>query len=124
MTQADSGEGSGFVDGADSEGECILFKGKGRHDTDGSLSLGLGEASGRVHVPVSVDALPSAEKFCRSQQSVALVNPWLLRPENYFCEGSGWEHSGTPGPQAHCCGRLAGLHGGCVGQKKVQPGDA
>ena len=111
LTQADSGEGSGFVDGADSEGECVLFKGKGRHDTDGSLSLGLGEASGRVDVPVSVDALPSAEKFCRSQQSVALVNPWLLRRENYFCEGCGWEHSGTPGPRAHCCGRVAGLHG-------------
>ena len=33
--------------------ECISFKGKDGHDTDGSLSLGLGKASGRVDVPVS-----------------------------------------------------------------------
>ena len=45
---------------ADEDGELHLrqdhvdFKGKDRHDTDGSLFLGLGEASGRVDVPVSV----------------------------------------------------------------------
>ena len=33
------------------------LNGKDRHDTDGSLSLGLGEASGRVDVPVSVTKL-------------------------------------------------------------------
>ena len=77
--------------------------------------LGFGEASGRVDVSVSVGASLSAEKFCRSEQSVALVTPWLLRRENDFCEGSGWDHSGTPGQGAHCCGILAGWHGGCVG---------
>ena len=69
----------------DLKGECVLFKGKDRHDTDGSLSLGFREASGRVDVPVSVGALLSAEKFCRSEQSVALVTPWLLRRDNDFC---------------------------------------
>ena len=44
----------------DEDGELHLhqdhvdFKGKDRHDTDGSQSLGLGEASRRVDVPVSV----------------------------------------------------------------------
>ena len=60
---------------ADSEGECDSFKGKDGHDTDGSLPLGKGKASGRVDVPVGVDALFSAETFCRSGQSVALVTP-------------------------------------------------
>ena len=44
------------------------FKGKDGHDTDGSLSLGFGEASGRVDVPVSVDNLIDAA--FRSPQSV------------------------------------------------------
>ena len=47
-----------------------MGKGKDRRDTDGSLSLGLREAFGRVDVSVIVDALLSAEKFCRSEQSV------------------------------------------------------
>ena len=78
--------------------ECISFKGKDGHDTDVSLSLGKGKASGRVDVPVGVNAFLSAETFCRSEQSVALVYPWLLRRENDFFERGGWEHSGTPGP--------------------------
>ena len=41
-------------DGVESEGEYDSFKGKDRHDTDGSLSLGKGKASGRVDVPVGV----------------------------------------------------------------------
>ena len=80
----------------DLEGECVLFKGKDRHDTDGSLSLGLREASGRVDVPVSVGALLSAEKFCRSEQSVALVTPGSCVAKTIFVKG--WMgHSGTPG---------------------------
>ena len=62
-------------DGADSEGECDSFKGKDRHDTDGSLSLGKEKASGRVDVPVGVNAFLNAATICRSQQSVALVTP-------------------------------------------------
>ena len=38
------------------------LKGKDRHDTDGSLSLGLEEASGRVDVPVYVSASFRVEK--------------------------------------------------------------
>ena len=87
LTQADSGESSGFVGGADSQGECVLFKGKDRHDTDGSLSCGLGEASGRVDVPVSVDALFSAEMFCRSGQFVALVTPGSCVVKTIFVKG-------------------------------------
>ena len=68
---ADSGEFNCFEDGADSEGECVLFKGKDGHDTDGSLSLGKEKASGRVDVPVGVNAFLSAETFCRSGPSVA-----------------------------------------------------
>ena len=44
LTHADSGEAHCFEEGAESEGECVLFKGKDGHDTDGSLSLGSGEA--------------------------------------------------------------------------------
>ena len=86
-SQADSGEASGIEDGADSEGECVLFKGKDRHDTDGSLFLGLGEASGRVDVPVSVGALLSAEKVCRSEQSVTLVTPGSCVAKTMFVVG-------------------------------------
>ena len=124
--QADSGEANCFEDSADSEGECVLFKGKDGHDTDGSLSLGFGEAYGRVDVPVSVGALFSAEHFCRFEQSVALVTPGSCVVKNDFVKGSGWEHSGSLGQGAHCCGRLAGWHGGCVGThngKKVDLGD-
>ena len=53
--------------------EFDIIKGKDGHDTDGSLSLGKGKASGRVDVPVGVNAFLSVEKFCRSEQSVALV---------------------------------------------------
>ena len=65
----------GFVDVADSEGECDSFKGKDGHDTDCSLSLGKGKASGRVDVSVGVNAFLNAEMICRSGQSVALVTP-------------------------------------------------
>ena len=51
-------------------GELVNFKGKDGHDTDGSLSLGLGEASGRVDVPVSVDKL--VDPAFRSPQSVVV----------------------------------------------------
>ena len=61
--------------GADAVGWCALFNGKDRHDTDGSLSLGLGEASGRVDVPVRVGVLLSSEEVCRYSQSVAFVTP-------------------------------------------------
>ena len=47
------------------------LKGKDRHDTDGSLSLGSGEASGRVDVPVSVKKLVDqtirSPQFCRRE---------------------------------------------------------
>ena len=56
LTQADSAKVNCFEDGADSEGDCDSFKGKDGHDTDGSLSLGKGKASGRVDVPVGVSA--------------------------------------------------------------------
>ena len=67
--------------------ECISFKGKDRHDTDGSLSLGSREASGRVDVPVSVGAFLSAEKFCGSEQSVALVTPGSCVAKTIFLKG-------------------------------------
>ena len=86
LTQADSGEVNCFEDGADSEGECVLFKGKDGHDTDGSLSLGKGKAPGRVDVPVGVNAFLSAETFCRSGQSVALVTPGSCVAKNDFCK--------------------------------------
>ena len=76
--------------------ECVSFKGKDGHDTDGSLSLG--KASGRVDVPVGVNAFLNAEKFCRSEQSVALVTPGSCVVKTIFFERGGWEHSGTPGP--------------------------
>ena len=60
-------------DSVDSEGEYDSFKGKDRHDIDGSLSLGLGQATGRVDVPVGVNASLNAEMIYRSGQSVALV---------------------------------------------------
>ena len=46
------------------------FKGKDRHDTDGGLSLGSGEASGRVDVPVSVKKL--VDQAIMSPQSVVV----------------------------------------------------
>ena len=87
LTQADSGEGSDFVVGADSEGECVLFKGKDGHDTDGSLSLGKGKASGRVDVPVGVNAFLNAATICRSEQSVALVTPGSCVAKTIFVKG-------------------------------------
>ena len=87
LTQADSGGVNCFEDGADLEGECVLFKGKDGHDTDGSLSLGKGKASGRVDVPVGVNAFLSAETFFRSGQSVALVTPGSCVVKTIFVKG-------------------------------------
>ena len=87
MTQADSAKVNCFEDGADSEGECDSFKGKDGHDTDGSLSLGKGKASGRVDVPVGVNAFLSAETFCRSGQSVALVTRGSFVVKTIFVKG-------------------------------------
>ena len=47
-------------------------KGKDRHDTDGSLSLRLGDASGRVDVPNSVKQLFLVDEANRSSQSVVV----------------------------------------------------
>ena len=75
---------------ADDDGELrfhrdhVNFKGKDRHDTDGSLSLGLGEASGRVDVPVSVKKL--IDPAFRSPQSV-VVNQSLRVEKNIFVKG-------------------------------------
>ena len=60
------------------------FKGKDRHGTDGSLSLGFGEASGRVDVPVSADNLIDAA--FRSPQSV-VVNQSLRVEKTIFMKG-------------------------------------
>ena len=49
--------------------------------------MGLGEASGPVDVAVSVDALLSAEKFCRFGQSVALVTPGSCVAKAIFVKG-------------------------------------
>ena len=74
-------------DCADLEGECVLFKGKDGHDTDGSLFLGKGKASGRVDVPVGVNASLGAETFFRSGQSVALVTPGSCVVKTTFVKG-------------------------------------
>ena len=60
------------------------FKGKDRHGTDGSLSLGFGEASGRVDVPVSAYNLIDAA--FRSPQSV-VVNQSLRVEKTIFMKG-------------------------------------
>ena len=52
--------------------ECVTIMGKDRHDTDGSLSLGEGKASGRVDVPVGVQQCLIVGDACRSSQSVAV----------------------------------------------------
>ena len=62
----------------------VEFKGKDRHDTDGSLSLGFGEASGRVDVPVSVYKL--IDPACMSPQSV-VVNQSLRVEKTIFMKG-------------------------------------
>ena len=62
----------------------VEFKGKDRHDTDASLSLGFGEASGRVDVPVSVYKL--IDSACRSPQSV-VVNQSLRVEKTIFMKG-------------------------------------
>ena len=67
--------------------ECVSFKGKDGHDTDGCLYLGKGKASGRVDVPVGVNAFLNAEKFCRSEQSVALVPPGSCVVKTIFLKG-------------------------------------
>ena len=61
----------------------VDLKSKDGHDTDGSLSLGMREASGRVDVPVSVKQL--VDKAIRSPQSV-VVNQ-SLRVEKTFLKG-------------------------------------
>ena len=66
------------------DGQLDIVKGEDRHDTDGSLSLGLGEASGRVDVPVSVNKLIDAA--FRSPQSV-VVNQSLRVEKNIFVKG-------------------------------------
>ena len=74
----------------DEDGELHLhqdhvdFKGKDGHDTDGGLSLGLGEASGRVDVPVSVTKL--IDQALRSPQSV-VVNQRLRVEKTIFMKG-------------------------------------
>ena len=65
-------------------GQHDEFKGKDRHGTDGSLSLGFGEASGRVDVPVSADNLIDA--VFRSPQSV-VVNQSLRVEKTIFMKG-------------------------------------
>ena len=74
-------------DCVDLEGKCDSFKGKDRHDTDGSLSLGKGKASGRVDVPVGVNASLNAEMIYRSGQSVALVTPGSCVVKTIFVKG-------------------------------------
>ena len=80
----------GFELLGDDDGELHLhedhvnFKGKDRHDTDGSLSLGLGEASGRVDVAVSVMKL--IDPAFRSPQSV-VVNQSLRVEKTIFMKG-------------------------------------
>ena len=66
---------------------AFSFKGKDGHDTDGSLSLGKGKASGRVDVPVGVNAFLSAETFFRSGQSDALVTPGSCVVKTIFVKG-------------------------------------
>ena len=73
--------------GVESEGEYDSFKGKDRHDTDGSLSLGKGKASGRVDVPVGVNAFLNDATLYRSQQSVALVTPGSCVVKTIFVKG-------------------------------------
>ena len=74
LTQADSGEGSGFVDDADSES---AFSSRVRIGT--TLTVACPWDRGRLPdgwtSPSVFDALLSAQKFCRSEQSVALVTP-------------------------------------------------
>ena len=60
------------------------FKGKDTHDIDGSLSLGLGEASGQVDVSVSVMKL--IDPAIRSPQSV-VVNQSLRVEKTIFIKG-------------------------------------
>ena len=66
------------------DGQLYIVKGKDRHDTDGSLSLGSGEASRRVDVPVSVTKLDNPAY--RSLQSV-VVNQSLRVEKNIFLKG-------------------------------------
>ena len=71
------------------------FKGKDGHDTDGSLSLGLEVASGRVDVPVSVMKL--IDPAIRSPQSV-VVNRCLRVEKTIFMKGlDGWAHHDSQG---------------------------
>ena len=76
------------------DGQLDIVKGKDRHDTDGSLSLGSGEASGRVDVPVSVTKLD--DPAFRSPQSV-VVNQSLRVEKNIFLKGSGWAYHYSQG---------------------------
>ena len=65
-------------------GQLDVVKGKDGHDTDGSLSLGSGEASGRVDVPVSVTKLD--DPAYRSSQSV-VVNQSLRVEKTILMKG-------------------------------------
>ena len=71
----------------DSVGQYVDFMGKDGHDTDGSLSLGKGKASGYVDVPVGVTELLSSVMACRSPQSVALVTPRSCVEKTIFVKG-------------------------------------
>ena len=63
--------------------ECISFKGKDRHDTDGSLSLGSREASGRLDVPVSVVVKTrewmGTQWFAGYMSTLLWVTCWIAR---------------------------------------------
>ena len=76
--------GASCVEGLAFDDLFDTFKGKDRHDTDGSLSLGSGEASGRVEVPVSVKKL--VDQAIRSPQSV-VVNQSLRVEKTIFMKG-------------------------------------
>ena len=93
----------------DEDGELHLrkdhvdFKGK---DTDGSLSLGLGDASGRVDVPVSVKQL--VDKAIRSPQSV-VVNQSLRDEKTFFMKGLDG-HTTTHRVMISLDGKMVGMH--------------
>ena len=95
------------------DGDLVTFKGWDGHSIDGSPSLGQGQATGRVDVPVdavelvtsfdSVDAAP----LHRSPQCVVLVNQGShveKKEKTRLCEGGGREDQG-----ATCGGFYANL---------------
>ena len=72
------------IEGFEFDDQLDTFKGNGRHDTNGGLSFGSGEASGRVDVPVSVQQL--VDKAFRSPQSV-VVNQSFRVEKTVFMKG-------------------------------------